>query len=57
MKYLLAGLAGVSSVAFAHPGHDHSSWTAPFLHALWVMPIVAAVVGIAYVLYKKHQNK
>lgn len=52
-KYALSTLPFVSGLAMAHPGHDHSDWTAPFLHVLWVAPIVVSVVAVSYLLYKK----
>ncbi len=57
MKYTLALLPFVTGFAAAHPGHDHSSWTAPFLHALWLAPIAAAIIFATYLLAKKINNK
>lgn len=48
----LSGLAA-SGVALAHPGHDHGSWTAPLLHALWLAPIAIAVVATFFYIRKK----
>lgn len=53
MKYTLACLPFVAGVAVAHPGHDHSSWTAPLLHALWLAPIAVAAVFATYFIVKK----
>lgn len=54
MKYILASLAVLSTHAvMAHPGHDHSSWTAPLLHALWIMPAAIALVAAVYIIRKK----
>ncbi len=53
MKYLLTTLAFMASLASAHPGHDHSAWSAPFLHALWLAPIVVAAVATTYYVVKK----
>lgn len=33
-----------SAQALAHPGHDHSSWTASPIHAVFYFSIAAAVV-------------
>lgn len=41
-----------SSLAVAHPGHDHSYWTSDIIHAL----TIAAIIGISTVgifLYRK----
>ncbi len=57
MKYTLALLPFVAGVAAAHPGHDHSAWTAPFLHAIWLAPIVAATIFAIYAIAKKINNK
>lgn len=35
-----------TNVALAHPGHDHSSWSSPTVHALFFIGI-AVVVGAA----------
>ncbi len=43
----------VSGLALAHPGHDHSAWTAPLLHALWIAPAVIATVAAVVILRKK----
>lgn len=43
----------VTSLALAHPGHDHSSWTAPLIHAIWLLPLVLAVGVVAYFIHKK----
>lgn len=53
MKYVLGILSFVAGVAAAHPGHDHSDWTAPFLHALWYAPIAVAVIAATYFIVKK----
>lgn len=53
-KILLATTAlTASGLALAHPGHDHSSWTAPLLHALWIAPVAVALVAGVVVLRKK----
>lgn len=60
MKYTLSMLVFAASVAAAHPGHDHASWSAPFLHALWGLPVAAALIAATYVAVKKlkkHKNK
>lgn len=54
MKYILASLTALSTHAvMAHPGHDHSSWSAPFLHALWIMPAAIALGAAIYIIRKK----
>lgn len=54
MKYILASLTALSTQAvMAHPGHDHSAWSAPFLHALWIMPAAIALVAAVYIIRKK----
>ncbi len=52
MKYTLAFLSLLTTMAMAHPGHDHASITAPLLHALWYLPMAVALLGAAYLLYK-----
>ncbi len=53
MKYFIATLPFLASIAAAHPGHDHSSWTAPLLHALWIAPIAVAAFLAVRVVFKK----
>lgn len=54
MKAFFAILTTLStSFALAHPGHDHSSWAAPLIHALWLLPMVLAVGVVAYFIHKK----
>ncbi|MBS9781742.1 MAG: hypothetical protein KGV56_04540 [Gammaproteobacteria bacterium] len=53
MKYLIATLPFLATIAAAHPGHDHSSWTAPLLHALWIAPIAIAAVFAVRFVFKK----
>ncbi|MBS9777464.1 MAG: hypothetical protein KGV50_01755 [Gammaproteobacteria bacterium] len=53
MKYILTSLLMVTSIVSAHPGHDHGSWTAPLLHALWIAPVLTAgALAIRYLLNK-----
>lgn len=53
MKYTLLTAPLLTSLAMAHPGHDHAALTAPLLHALWFSPIAVAVIGVAYFARKK----
>lgn len=52
MKYTLATLPLLSTLAMAHPGHDHSAATAPLLHALWIAPVAVAIIGVMFLLRK-----
>ncbi len=53
MKHALTLLPVVAGVAMAHPGHDHSAWDAPLLHALWLAPIAVAAIAVTYFVVKK----
>lgn len=53
MKTILATSTVFSSIALAHPGHDHSAVSAIFLHALWIAPVAVAAVAAVYFLRKK----
>ncbi len=53
MKYALSTLAFVTSVAMAHPGHDHSHWSAVYLHALWLAPVAVTALVATYFVFKK----
>lgn len=44
---LASGLMLVSSIAAAHPGHDHASWESPLIHTLFYAAIAA--IGVAAV--------
>lgn len=41
-------------IAFAHPGHDHSSPFAVLVHFAWLAPLVA--VGILVARYMKSKK-
>lgn len=47
-----SSLLALSSVAAAHPGHDHGHWLSDPIHALTALAI-GAVVTAAVVGYKK----
>lgn len=55
LKHLvvLAVTAGLPAVAMAHPGHDHSSPWAAFIHLAWIAPLVGGIAFAAYKLDKK----
>ncbi|MCL1138853.1 hypothetical protein [Shewanella pneumatophori] len=42
-----------STVAMAHPGHDHSAESANLIHILWAAPIVIAAVLVVKLLKAK----
>jgi len=41
-----------SSAVFAHPGHDHESWTSNFVHILFYCSLAAGAVCIGFAAYK-----
>jgi hypothetical protein len=43
----------ISLPVFAHPGHDHTSAYASFIHFLWLVPTL--IVGVF--LYRKRLKK
>lgn len=47
---LLPALLLLSPMAMAHPGHDHSAVTAPLIHFVWALPVVATV---GYLLHRR----
>lgn len=57
MKYTLAALPLLATGVMAHPGHDHASWTAPLLHALWAAPAVVAAIFAVVFAVKWLRNK
>lgn len=46
LKHFLTGLLvlAFAGSAVAHPGHDHSHWTSPAVHAAFFIA-VAAIIG------------
>lgn len=58
INFVIACFALLSSSAFAHEGHDHSSPMAFFEHLLWMAPMVIAV-GLAFYWFenRKQNNK
>jgi hypothetical protein len=57
---LILILALVSSIAQAHPGHDHGHWLSEPIHALTLIAIISVVVAgfaIRRVLNKKSEEK
>lgn len=54
LTFLMAG--SFSTLAIAHPGHDHSYWTSDAIHVL----TIAAIIGISTVgafVYKQKKSK
>lgn len=57
MKFLSLLLALSAATAFAHPGHDHGSWTAPIIHFIWLLPLAIAAIVLVLFISKKLKNK
>lgn len=53
----VVAISALSSVAIAHPGHDHSHWLSDPIHALSILAIGAVVVTAAFVSKKKLSKK
>jgi len=50
------GLMLLSTVAVAHPGHDHAAWESPLLHTLFYGAIAAiGVAAVARVIKAKRK--
>lgn len=49
---LMTICALVSPLALAHEGHDHSHWTSPILHALFLLSLAAVGLACIFALYK-----
>ncbi|KEQ18430.1 hypothetical protein [Endozoicomonas numazuensis] len=43
-----------SEPVLAHPGHDHSHWSAAMIHALWIAPVILAT---GFAVYRFRKNK
>lgn len=58
IKFLiLTLLITLTSVANAHPGHDHSHWMSDFLHAMFYASLAIAIGSGGYVLLKSLARK
>ncbi len=51
-----AALAVTASTALAHPGHDHSHWSSPAVHALLATAIVAVIGVSVWALRNRKQS-
>lgn len=58
-KFAFALLTTAFSVqAIAHPGHDHNSWTASPIHAIFYFSIAATIVlAVAFFTVKTLKSK
>lgn len=57
VQLVFAGMALlVSSLSFAHPGHDHSATSSSLMHALFYVSIFALLATGVY-LVKKNSKK
>lgn len=57
-KYMLTlSLFFISSLAFAHEGHDHQHWSSTALHVAFYMSLVAVVVTTAFAAKKYYQSR
>ncbi len=50
-------LMAVAAVAEAHPGHEHSHWSSPLVHALFYLAIVAAAGAGVYLLRRRASSR
>ena len=54
---ITAGLLSLSTQALAHPGHDHSEWTSPIVHAqLLVSAVIVIGCSLWALRYRKHNT-
>ncbi len=51
----VASLVALSASAFAHPGHDHSHWLSPSVHAVLAISITG-LVALSVAMYRKHKK-
>lgn len=55
-RYLASLLALVfAGTVLAHPGHDHSHWTSPAIHAVFYIGIIAMVAAGVW-QYRKNRS-
>jgi len=47
-KILLSMTILMPVIVSAHPGHDHLSSSAVWLHLLWIAPLLLVLVGVIY---------
>ena len=52
LTLLMSISAFMSPIVAAHEGHDHSHWTSPILHALFLLSLAAVGLACVYALYK-----
>ena len=51
LSLIFFSLLMVTGQVFAHPGHDHSHWSASLIHVLWLAAPLALLA--AYALFRK----
>ncbi|MEC9260404.1 MAG: hypothetical protein VYD53_03580 [Pseudomonadota bacterium] len=54
LRFLFIALLalGMSFVAQAHEGHDHSHWSSMFIHALLLLSMAASGLAIVFAIYR-----
>lgn len=52
----IAAATSLSSIAYAHPGHDHNAWTAVPLHFIYYGSIAGMIAVAAFGLYQRSKK-
>lgn len=55
IAFLLTSILALT--ANAHPGHDHSAWSASAIHAVLYFSVAVASVLLGYAIYKTIAKK